>query len=113
MKKDLAFSVTKDDCEWQEFRVGGAGGQHRDKTSAGIRVTHPPSGATGRATDSRSQLQNRRNAFKRMTQTVAFKTWVTRQLANGPTVEERVEKDMQPENLLIEGRESGTWAPIE
>lgn len=109
MSKELIFSVTKDDCDWDYFRVGGNGGQHRDKTSTGVRVSHAPSGATGTATDSRSQLQNRKTAFVRMTETAKFKTWLTRVTAGGPTPEELVERDMNPKNLLVEVRVDGKW----
>jgi protein subunit release factor A len=109
-KGDLAFSVTKDDCVWEYFRVGGAGGQHRDKTSAGVRVRHRESGAVGEATDSRSQLQNRKTALSRMASSPIFKGWVALQLSTGPTPEERVESDMKPENLKIEVMRDGRWS---
>lgn len=112
-KKELVFSVTANDCEWQYFRVGGNGGQHRDKTSSGVRVIHHPSGARAEATEDRSQLRNRKAAFKRMTETIQFKTWLNRRLVQGPTAEELVERDMQPHKLRVEGRDTGTWAEIQ
>lgn len=108
----LVLSVSIDDCEVQTFRAGGPGGQHQNKTSSGCRVIHHPSGARGESREQRSQLQNKRAAFIRMTETAAFKVWLNRSLATGPTPEERVEADMQPENLLIETRETGTWQPV-
>lgn len=111
-KGELILSVTKEDCDWSYFRVGGAGGQHRDKTSAGVRVSHRPSGATATATDSRSQLQNRKAAFRRMTETMEFKLWLTRVTMGGPTPEQLVERDMNPKNLLVEGRVDGEWAEM-
>lgn len=114
VSRELIFSLKHDDktLSWEYFRVGGAGGQHRDKTSAGVRVSHRPSGATATATDTRSQLHNRKNAFKRMTETVAFKLWLARVTTGGPTPEELVERDMNPKNLVIEGRVDGDWAPL-
>jgi protein subunit release factor B len=112
MDKQLAFSVTADDCEWQYMRVGGKGGQKVNKTSSGVRVIHHPSGARAESRDGRSQLQNRKVAFKKMVESVAFKVWMNAKLYEGPTPEERVEKDMDPKNLLVEGREEGTWTPI-
>lgn len=111
-KGELILSVTKDDCVWEYFRVGGNGGQHRDKTSAGVRVSHKPSGSTATATDNRSQLQNRKTAFRRMTETGAFKMWLARVTADGPTPEQLVEKDMNPKNLKVEGRVDGTWSEL-
>lgn len=60
------FSVTVKDCEVQTFRSGGKGGQNQNKRDTGVRIIHHPSGARGEARDERSQLQNKRLAFKRM-----------------------------------------------
>lgn len=62
----LLFSVTVKDCEVQTFRAGGKGGQNQNKRDTGVRIIHHPSGARGEARDERSQLQNKRLAFKRM-----------------------------------------------
>lgn len=112
MSKELMLSVSIKDCEVQTFRVGGHGGQKVNKTSSGVRVIHAPSGARAESRDTRSQYANKRSAFIKMTETVAFKIWMNRQLMTGPTAEQRVEQDMAPENLLVEVRDSGMWAPI-
>lgn len=67
------LSVTAKDCEWDYFRCGGHGGQKVNKTSSGARVTHPSSGAVGESREERSQLQNRKKAFRKMAETEAFK----------------------------------------
>lgn len=66
MTRQLMFSVTLKDCEVQTFRSGGKGGQNQNKRDTGVRIIHHPSGARGEARDERSQLQNKRLAFKRM-----------------------------------------------
>lgn len=109
MTKTLAFSVTLKDCEVQHFRAGGPGGQKQNKTSSATRIIHHPSGARGESREHRSQPQNTKAAFLRMVDTVAFKLWINRQLATGPTPEERVTKDMEPDNLRVEVRRNGTW----
>jgi len=76
----LMFSVTRSDLEVQTFRCGGAGGQHRDKTSNGVRITHPPSGAVGKCTEHRSQAKNKEVALKRLADSFAFRGWVSRML---------------------------------
>lgn len=111
-KGKLLFSVKKEDCVWEYMPAGKKGGQKANKTASAVRVKHPPSGAVGESREQRSQLQNRRTAFKRMTETAAFKMWLSRKLYEGPTPEERVEKDMQPENLVIEGKVDGKWTKI-
>jgi protein subunit release factor B len=105
------LSVTIDDCEVQHFRAGGKGGQHQNKTSSGSRVIHHPSGARAESREERSQLQNTKHAFLRMVRSVTFRVWMNKQLASGPTPEEKTEKDMQSENLRVEFREEGRWVP--
>lgn len=91
--KEKLFSVTKDDLEWSYFSVSGSGGQGRDRSSSGARCYHAPSGASGRATESRSQLTNRRMAMKRMSNTPAFKYWIEQQVRNTKT-DEQLEKEV-------------------
>jgi Protein chain release factor A len=66
------LSVTIHDCDVQHFRAGGKGGQNQNKRDTGTRVIHRPSGARGEARDERSQLQNKRLAFRRMAESPAF-----------------------------------------
>ena len=107
------FSVTIEDCEVQTFRSGGKGGQHQNKTETGVRIIHSDSGARGESRQERSQLLNKKLAWKRLIETQKFKTWLTREihLRNGlPSAEDRVVKDMQPENLKVEVKdERGRW----
>ena len=50
-----------------EFYVaGGPGGQHRNKTSTGIRLKHRPSGVRVQATERRSRAQNLTVAWERL-----------------------------------------------
>ena len=81
------LSVTIDDCEIQTFRCGGKGGQNVNKRDTGVRIVHAPSGARGESREERSQLANKRAAFRRMAESTAFRMWMNRQLAAGPTPE--------------------------
>jgi protein subunit release factor B len=105
----LVLSVGLKDCEVQHFRSGGNGGQNQNKRDTGTRIIHHPSGARGESREERSQLQNKRSAFIRMTQTAAFKVWLNRQLSSSESPEAVVEKDMAPENLLVEVRDNERW----
>ena len=75
-KKTKLFSITASDCEFQVFRGSGNGGQKKQKTSSGVRCTHAPSGAEGKATDHREQSVNRKTAFERMVASKEFQSWL-------------------------------------
>lgn len=113
MPKEKILSVTIHDCEVQTFRSGGKGGQHQNKTESGVRVIHHPSGARGECRESKSQHQNKRTAFIRMTETRKFKTWVRIATGRAMVVEEKVAQDMEPKNLRVEGRVDNKWQEIE
>ena len=72
MAKEKLFSVTLEDCEVQTFRSGGNGGQNQNTRDSGVRVIHPPSGARGESREERSQLQNKRKAFRRMAESASY-----------------------------------------
>lgn len=111
--KELAFSLTKKDFVVEHIRGSGPGGQHRNKSSTGVRITHPASGAVGTATDNKSQKINQRNALKRLSETKTFKLWVKLRVAemarDGETIEQAVEKQMNPSNLRVEVEKNGKW----
>lgn len=77
------FSVTAADCRWDVFRGSGDGGQKKQKTSSGVRCVHEPSGAEGKATDSRHQNVNRKTAFERMAATPEFQGWLKLKIEAG------------------------------
>jgi len=70
--REKILSVTIHDCEVQHFRSGGKGGQNQNKRDTGTRVIHHPSGARAESREERSQLQNKRAAFKRMVASKEF-----------------------------------------
>ncbi|MEX0824768.1 MAG: peptide chain release factor-like protein [Pirellulaceae bacterium] len=53
-------------CEMKMMRRGGPGGQHRNKTSSGVLLTHVPTGFIAEASERRSQADNRRVALGRL-----------------------------------------------
>lgn len=111
--KELLFSVTAKDCEWNYTKGSGAGGQKRNKTSSAVHCLHPPSGARGYSEASRSQHDNKKDAFLKMTQTKEFKDWLHMEglRASGRMVqiESEVNRMMQPSKLKIEVKEDGVW----
>jgi protein subunit release factor B len=54
------------ECEEEFFATGGPGGQHRNKTATGVRLTHPKTELSVTATERRSQAQNRGVALERL-----------------------------------------------
>lgn len=108
-EKKLILSVTLKDCRVDTFRAGGPGGQKQNKTNSGVRITHLASGAVGESREQRSQLQNKRAAFKRMAETSTFKTWLRRQLGQDTLDEIWVDRQMWPVHLRTEVFRDGHW----
>lgn len=115
MAKELLFSVTAADCDWSYTRGTGKGGQKKNKTSSAVHCMHRASGAHGYSEASRSQLDNRRDAFRKMAESKEFQNWhrleTAKRAGQLATIEETVAREMR--NVKVEIKSEGKWTAVD
>lgn len=105
--------ATRKDFDVSYFCGSGKGGQAKNKVASGVQIIHRESGAIGRASDSRSQADNKAEAFRRLLKTPQMRFWLVKkrfEIEQEKTLEQAVAEDMQDKFLKIEVKdENGKW----
>jgi len=114
--KDRVTILSQKDLDISYFCGSGAGGQARNKVASGVQMRHEESGAIGRASDSRSQHDNKKSAFQRLLADPRMKFWLSKkvyEVRQGETLEQAVVNEMTPDKLKFEIKNAvGQWEEV-
>ncbi len=113
--KEKIISLTAKDFDWSYTRGTGKGGQKKNKTSSAVYCTHKPSKSQGYSEASRSQADNKIDAFKKCVNLPSFQAWLKMETARRMGllvgVEEKVEREMN--RIKVEVKDSGKWVEVD
>lgn len=114
--KELLFSITRKDLKVNYFSGTGPGGQNRNKNQNCVRIQHKDSGVIVTGQSNKSRQANVKEALNNLVNHPKFKLWHTgkiHEVLSGKTIEELVNEQLDPDNLLIEGKnENRRWEEL-
>jgi len=84
--EEINIEVREEDIKMDVYRASGAGGQHVNKTSSAVRLTHIPTGVVAASQQERSQHKNRQTALK-MLKNKLYQIELQKQLAKKAELE--------------------------
>lgn len=115
-KRERIRIASAKDFDVSYFCGSGAGGQARNKVASGVQIIHRETGAIGRASDSRSQADNKRSAFERLLATPKMKFWLSAKLyevQQGEALEETVARETTDAQMKYEIKNAiGQWEEV-
>lgn len=114
MTKEKILSLTAKDFEWSYTRGTGKGGQKKNKTSSAVYCIHNPSKSQGYSEASRSQSDNKADAFKKCVNSSSFQNWLkietARKMGIIDNINESVKKEMK--RIKVEVKNNGKWVEV-
>ena len=111
-QREHLLSLTKKDFLVQTFKSGGKGGQSQNKTDSGVRIKHIETGFSAESRDGKSQHQNKKIAFNRLTEQHQFVSWLkskSNEIITKMTIEQIVDDLMDESNIKVEVKVDGKW----
>ncbi len=102
-------TVRKEDFEISYYRGSGPGGQHRNKTDSACRMKHTPTGTTTQSEEHKKQGQNKKAAFKRMTDILVPLMRAAAQPDIPPPSNERIRSYHEPDQRVKDHRTGKTY----
>lgn len=110
------FSLSKSNGDFvvTPYRGSGKGGQKRNKTFSGCRITHAATGLFVECEEERSFETNKKRAFERLCNKPEFRMWLkvetSRRAGKFIGIDEKVEKEMK--NIRVDVKDdNGRWIP--
>lgn len=111
--KQPILSLTLTDFKITYARGTGAGGQKRNKTESKVQILHEPSGAYAESDKTRSQHQNKIDAFSKISKDKKLLNWIKIEVAKREgklkEIEEKVDFEMKNRTKVEIKDEHGRW----